>query len=106
MFLKQGIQFMKKTHISFILLFLTLGILQTKSQITSTSSNLVAQPVPDRTVLYNTSDAGVAKPIIWGLDLAWLSVSRSGNAPTAPPARESAGSAHPAIGGHRPSAGE
>ena len=64
---------MKKTHISFILLFLSLGILQTKSQITSTSSNLVAQPVPDRTVLYNTSDAGVAKPIIWGLDLAWLS---------------------------------
>ena len=40
----------------------------------SSSSNfLSAQPVPDRTVSFSVSDSGVYKPIIWGLDLAWLS---------------------------------
>ena len=34
---------------------------------------LTAQPIPDRTVSYIVTDAGTAKPITWGLDLAWLS---------------------------------
>ena len=40
--------------------------------VASTSDYLVAQPVPDRTVFYNISDTGVSRPLIWGLDLAWL----------------------------------
>ncbi|WP_162198218.1 LamG-like jellyroll fold domain-containing protein [Geofilum rubicundum] len=32
-----------------------------------------AQIIPDRTVPFNVSDSGEAMPIIWGLDLAWLS---------------------------------
>lgn len=44
-------------------------------QISSASDNLVAQPVPDRSVLFSVSDTGVSKPIIWGLDLAWRSES-------------------------------
>lgn len=40
--------------------------------ITSGSDNLVVHPVADRTVNYDVSDDGVAKPILWGLDLAWL----------------------------------
>lgn len=39
---------------------------------TSVSNNLVAQPIPDRDITFNIDDAGVSKPIIWGLDLAWL----------------------------------
>jgi hypothetical protein len=58
-----------------ILLIFGVGIAQTNAQVSSTSSNLVAQPVPDRTVLFSVTDAGVSKPIIWGLDLAWLSES-------------------------------
>ncbi len=44
-------------------------------QTTSASSYFAAQPIPDRTVTFNLSDPGVSKPIIWGLDLAWLSES-------------------------------
>jgi hypothetical protein len=43
------------------------------AQTVSTSSNLVALPVPDRSITYSLFDAGVSKPITWGLDLAWLS---------------------------------
>ena len=43
------------------------------SQSSSSSIFLSAQPVPDRTVSFNVLDSGVYKPIIWGLDLAWLS---------------------------------
>jgi len=43
------------------------------SQTTSASSYFSAQPVSDRTVTFNVADPGVSKPIIWGLDLAWLS---------------------------------
>lgn len=38
---------------------------------TSTSHYLIAQPVPDRTLLFNLSDEGVSTPILWGLDTAW-----------------------------------
>lgn len=61
---------MKNLKIAFLLL---IGIVQANAQTTSSSSNLVAQAVPDRTVLFSVTDAGVSKPIIWGLDLAWLS---------------------------------
>lgn len=49
------------------------SIVQINAQTTSTSSSLVAQPIPDRTVTFSITDPGVSKPIIWGLDLAWLS---------------------------------
>jgi hypothetical protein len=56
------------------LIFFTFEVIQANAQtITSASYNLVAQPVPDRTVSFSVSDTGVYKPIIWGLDLAWLS---------------------------------
>jgi hypothetical protein len=45
--------------------------LYANAQVTSTSGTLVAQPVPDRTVSFDVSDLGVAKPITWGLDAAW-----------------------------------
>lgn len=35
--------------------------------------NVIAQPIPDRTVSFDVESAGVYKPITWGLDLAWLS---------------------------------
>lgn len=61
---------MKKITISIVIL-LHFGF-KLNAQI-SASANLVAQPIPDRTVSYNISASGVSKPIEWGLDLAWLS---------------------------------
>ena len=58
-----------------ILLLLEFGIAQTNAQTTSSSNILVAQPIPDRTLMFNITDSGISKPIIWGLDLAWLSES-------------------------------
>lgn len=49
------------------------GYSQVTEDVASASDNLVAQPVPDLSVYYNVSDSGEYKPIIWGLDLAWLS---------------------------------
>lgn len=43
------------------------------AQTTSASSFLIAQPIPDRTVSFSVADSGAAKPLTWGLDLAWLS---------------------------------
>jgi len=64
---------MKISKISVIILLFGLGSFHIQAQTTSASNNLVVQPVPDRTVTYNLADPGVAKPITWGLDLAWLS---------------------------------
>jgi len=61
---------MNKEFVFVIILFLGIG--SAHAQVASTSDNLVAQPVSDRTVSYSLSDPGEAKPIIWGLDLAWL----------------------------------
>lgn len=61
---------MKKITISIVILLLY-GF-KLNAQI-SASANLVAQPIPDRTVSYNISASGDYKPIEWGLDLAWLS---------------------------------
>jgi hypothetical protein len=64
---------LKKGIISVIFLFtFGLEITQISAQTTSASNNLVAQPIPDRTVSYSVTDAGISKPINWGLDLAWL----------------------------------
>lgn len=41
----------------------------------SANDNIIAQPFTDLKVPFNVSDSGVYKPIIWGLDLAWLSES-------------------------------
>jgi len=64
---------MKINTISFLILMLGFGIPSMNAQTTSASSNLIAQPIPDRTVSFSITDAGVSKPVIWGLDLAWLS---------------------------------
>lgn len=61
---------MKKITISIVILLL-FGF-NSNAQI-SASTNLIAQPIPDRTVSYQISAPGVSKPIEWGLDLAWLS---------------------------------
>lgn len=69
---------MKIIKITFCHLFLISGILTSNSQSltpavqTSVNENqIVAQPIPDRSVLFNLSDEGVSKPILWGLDTAW-----------------------------------
>lgn len=60
--------------INFILLFiLIISFAAAQNRIGSTADYLVAQPATDRTVLFDIEDEGVSKPIIWGLDLAWLS---------------------------------
>jgi len=64
---------MKIFKITVIILLSGFGITQIQAQTTSASNNLVAQPIPDRTVSFFVSDTGVSKPITWGLDLAWLS---------------------------------
>jgi hypothetical protein len=65
--------FMRKGIILMVILFFFgIEINQINAQSTSASNNLVAQPVPDRTVSFSVSDTGVSKPITWGLDLAWL----------------------------------
>ncbi|HLP05072.1 MAG TPA: hypothetical protein VK152_06560, partial [Paludibacter sp.] len=64
---------MKKIFYLLLSLSLSCGFAPLPAQsVTSVSSYLVAQPVPDRTVSFNIADAGVSKPITWGLDLAWL----------------------------------
>ncbi|MGQ8335331.1 RICIN domain-containing protein [Sunxiuqinia sp. A32] len=62
----------KSIILSVILFFAGLGTSQICAQTGSSSDNLVAKPVADRNVVYSLSDEGVSKPIIWGLDLAWL----------------------------------
>jgi len=64
----------RSVKVLFILLF-GCKISQLAAQTTSASNNLIAQPIPDRTVFFSVSDSGVSKPITWGLDLAWLSES-------------------------------
>ncbi len=63
----------KITIAAIMLLFFGLLNVQVNAQIASTSDNIVARPSTDRVVPYSISAAGVAKPFIWGLDLAWLS---------------------------------
>ena len=72
--LLQSFPILNKKSFFLLLAFLGFGICAVRGQnVTSTSSRLVAQPIPDRTVSYNLSASGVSKPIEWGLDLAWLS---------------------------------
>ncbi len=59
---------------SFITIILIICFLiHSKGQISSSSDFLIANPIPDRTIFFKISDTGVYKPVIWGLDLAWLS---------------------------------
>ncbi|MCA1745546.1 MAG: hypothetical protein LC643_07580, partial [Bacteroidales bacterium] len=68
--------------------FLTIGILclfwgsgfllnaqsgDLSDQPVSASSFTVAQPLTDRTIVFDVAVNGEHKPITWGLDLAWLS---------------------------------
>jgi len=59
-----------KTVFVILLCFLSSPLM---AQTASASDNLVAQPKADRVVPYKITDPGVSKPVIWGLDLAWLS---------------------------------
>jgi hypothetical protein len=60
-------------RILLIVSLVSIAIGQTYAQIASASDDLIAQPPADRLVLFAISDNGAYKPIIWGLDLAWLS---------------------------------
>ncbi|MGI6219500.1 MAG: LamG-like jellyroll fold domain-containing protein [Bacteroidaceae bacterium] len=64
-----------KKQTPFLLLLCTacLGSGTTLAQNASASSNGEVQLPADRTLSFSISDEGVAKPITWGLDLAWLS---------------------------------
>lgn len=61
--MKHGIYFL-------IVLLPVFGPVWVKAQ-TSATNNLVAQPIPDRSVSYSVSATGDSKPVIWGLDTAW-----------------------------------
>ena len=52
---------------------LSLLSLPTEAQTVSCASQMTAQPKADVTVPFRVTDEGVATPIEWGLDLAWLS---------------------------------
>lgn len=64
---------MKKTVKCLLIIFLSLSSDGLYSQTVSTSNFFIAQPISDHTLYYSVSDTGTSKPIIWGLDLAWLS---------------------------------
>lgn len=74
---KKQLQFAREMIVKinkFIFVFLFLfGYLSIQAQTASSSDNLLAQPISNRNVFFDVSDKGVSKPIIWGLDLAWLS---------------------------------
>ncbi len=68
-----------KNLVMICLIFVALGTERLTAQtsdrtenIASTSDNLSAQPFTDRSLFYSVLDSGISKPIIWGLDLAWL----------------------------------
>lgn len=71
-----------KRNISSLFIFLCLVFAMNKSiaqstnpvlEVSSASDRLKAWPVPDRSLSFSVSDSGEYRPIIWGLDLAWLS---------------------------------
>ncbi len=55
------------------LAFITSTLITTNAQSVSASNFFKAQPIPDNNVCFSVTDTGEAKPITWGLDLAWLS---------------------------------
>ena len=59
----------------FLTLFLspTLSILHAADPSASTADHLSAQAVSDRNLFFSVTEPGQSMPIIWGLDLAWLS---------------------------------
>jgi hypothetical protein len=63
---------MKKIVGIMILCLFGFQFVQIKAQIISSSYNLTAQPIPDRSVYFCVTDTGISKPINFGLDLAWL----------------------------------
>lgn len=60
------------------LLFWGIIFLQSKAQngsseeVISASKTLTANPITDRSIIFNVADTGEYLPITWGLDLAWL----------------------------------
>lgn len=66
---------MKKYRFLFLTVCLLFIEISSHAQETSASNNISAKPATDRTVFFDVSAEGEDKPIIWGLDLAWLSES-------------------------------
>jgi hypothetical protein len=64
---------MKISLYSFTFLFIISSLTIAQIRTGSTADYLVAQPAADRNVFFDITAQGVSKPIIWGLDLAWLS---------------------------------
>lgn len=66
---------MMKNLTLFLIVFLIYGIKinPVHAQTSGASNVIVAQPIPDRTVSFDVTSPGVAKPINWGVDLAWFS---------------------------------
>lgn len=62
----------KNTFLIIMLLLFGFNISQMNAQTTSASYNIKAHPITDRTILYEFKGIGISKPVIWGLDLAWL----------------------------------
>lgn len=61
--------------LSIVLVFLFFNILKINAQTPPETNYFTAQPIPQRSIFFDVMDSGVKKPIIWGLDLAWLSES-------------------------------
>src|SRR5690554_6237351 len=64
---------LKRTLFLTLFLSTTLSILHAADPSASTADHLSAQAVSDRNLFFSVTEPGQAFPIIWGLDLAWLS---------------------------------
>ena len=64
---------MKKHLLSPFFYMLLVGAPFSSVQAQDSNNLFVVSPLTDRTLNFSVSDTGVHKPLIWGLDLAWLS---------------------------------
>ena len=64
---------MKKYLLSPFFYMLLVGAPFSSVQAQDSNNLFVVSPLTDRTLNFSVSDTGVHKPLIWGLDLAWLS---------------------------------
>ncbi|PJJ07308.1 putative secreted protein (Por secretion system target) [Flavobacterium sp. 1] len=61
---------MRQKYFLLGVLLLGFGIININAQ-SSTSDNLIAQPITDNTVPFSVLDNGISAPVTWGLDTAW-----------------------------------
>lgn len=69
---RRTIDMLKLFGLVLFILFQSVTITKINAQ-TSASDNLVAQPIPDRTITFDITDTGISKTIEFGADLAWAS---------------------------------